>query len=583
MSEKVVGQPVVHKRERALTVVRTGQSGPNADDRPLPDQAVLEVELRQLFDGTIEPGRHGMALHYQPIVDLTTGATRGFEALIRWRHPLYGTIPAPAVIGIAEETGLIRSLGNWVLDRALRDAITYGAAGMHSRYVSVNVSAAQLLAPGFTSHIRRQLMAVDIDPSRLVVEITETLRLHDDNPIWDDLAKLRELGVRIAIDDYGTGYASLSYLRHPIIDLLKLDQTFLADIDDDRSRTILRSLVALTKRLGIELVAEGIQDEATRSLVAEAGCTLGQGHLFAAAMPLADVLRWNPDSVAARPVISATSNSRAIHAITVVDVRVAGSVADPDWMFSNGLEGVELAHRPAQLSTADAFVEIADTLVVDFDLDAFLHIFTERCVQLLHVSAAGLLLTDDQGTPQVAAASSKPAQLLAEFQVQTGRGPAVDCLRTGIPVTVVNLANDQSWPGFTEAAGMVGVAAVHIIPMRLRQEVIGSLTLFSTEPQVLDSSALRVGQALADAATIGLLHQRAVANRDAVSDQLEKALNSRVIIEQAKGIIAERFHIPLDEAFNLLREDARSSHRRFRDVAEAVINNPEELPPPHTS
>jgi EAL domain-containing protein (putative c-di-GMP-specific phosphodiesterase class I) len=582
MSEKVVGRPATDKPQKAIAVMQAGPVTLNADDRPQPDQAVLEAELRELFDGTIQPGRHGMAVHYQPILDLVTGATRGFEALIRWQHPLYGTVPASSVIGIAEGTGLIGSLGNWVLDRALRDAVTFGAAGMRSQYVSVNVSAAQLLAPGFTSHIRRQLVAVDIDPARLIMEITETLRLHDDNPIWDDLAKLRELGVRIAIDDYGTGYASLSYLRHPIIDLLKLDQTFLADIDDDRGRAILRSLIALTKRLGIELVAEGIEDETTRSLLVEAGCTLGQGHLFAPAMPLAEVLLWNPDKIAARPALSATSNHPAIPTVAAADSRVGRPVADPESSFSNGSRDSKSDHRPAQLSTADAFVEIADTLVIDFDLDAFLHVFTERCVQLLHVSAAGLLLADGNGVAQVAAASSTPAQLLAEFQVQTGRGPAVDCLRTGKPVTAANLADDQRWSGFTEAAGMVGVAAVHALPMRLRQEVIGSLTLFSVQPQILDASALRVAQALADAATIGLLHQRAVTDRDAVSERLEKALNSRVIMEQAKGIIAERFRIPLDEAFNLLSEAARSSHRRFRDVAEAVINDPGEFPPRKT-
>ena len=254
----------------------------------------LEFALRDQNAGT--PGdQHGLAVHYQPIVELATRTTQGFEALIRWQHGSRGFIPASEIIDLAERTDLIVPLGDWVLNRALLDAKALGAARSAPRYVSVNVSASQLLQPGFAERTRRRVVAAGLEPSRLVVEITESQIVQDDDHIWDDLADLRELGIQIAIDDYGTGYASLAYLRHPVIDMLKLDRTFLAGIEQPRGRTILQSVVSLTESLGIALVAEGVEDERTRSMLLDSGCTLGQGHLYAAAMPLAAAMEWEPD------------------------------------------------------------------------------------------------------------------------------------------------------------------------------------------------------------------------------------------------------------------------------------------------
>src|SRR5688500_12126665 len=191
----------------------------------------------------------------------------------------------------------------------------------------------------------------------------------------------------------------------------------------------------------------------------------------------------------------------------------------------------------AKVQLADVFVEMADALVDDFDVIDFLHVLTERCVQLLGVSAAGLLLSD-QSTLQVVAASSERTRLLELFQLQTDQGPCVDCFRTGKPVSVADLPSAGRWPQFTAAAAEVGFAAVHALPMRLRTEVIGALNLFDTEPGPLDDGRLRVGQALADVATIGLLQQRAIRRRDVITEQLQIALNSRILIEQAKGVLA---------------------------------------------
>lgn len=236
----------------------------------------------------------------------------------------------------------------------------------------------------------------------------------------------------------------------------------------------------------------------------------------------------------------------------------------------------------AQPLLADVFVEMADTLVDDFDLIEFLHTLTERCVQLLDVDAAGLLLTDRRGTLQVIAASSDRTRLLELFQLQTDEGPCLDCFRTATPVSVADLSAAGRWPRFSAAADEVGFAAVHALPMRLRADVIGALNLFTVEPGALDGGKLRVGQALADIATVGLLQERAIHRRDVVTEQLQTALNSRVLIEQAKGLLAERLHVGVADAFRILRESARSRNRRLSDLAQALVDGTEQLPPPST-
>jgi GAF domain-containing protein len=233
-----------------------------------------------------------------------------------------------------------------------------------------------------------------------------------------------------------------------------------------------------------------------------------------------------------------------------------------------------------EVELADVFVEVADTLVDDFDVIEFLHGLTERCVQVLGVSAAGLLLTDQRDALQVVAASSERTRLLELFQLQTDQGPCVDCFRTGQPVSVADLPSAGRWPRFTAAAAEVGFAAVHALPMRLRAEVIGALNLFDTTPGPIDEGKLRIGQALADVATIGLLQQRAIHRRDTLTEQLEAALRSRILIEQAKGVLAERLHLDVAEAFTLLRASARSHNRRLADLALAIVDGTEQIQPP---
>ena len=226
----------------------------------------------------------------------------------------------------------------------------------------------------------------------------------------------------------------------------------------------------------------------------------------------------------------------------------------------------------AETHLADVFVELSDTLVADFDVIDFLHGLTERCVELLGVSAAGLLLADGQGALQLVAASSEQSRLLELFQLQTEQGPCLDCYHTGAPVTVPDLARAGRWPRFTAAAAEVGFAAVHALPMRLRTDIIGALNLFGAEPGALAPDKLRIGQAMADVATIGLLQQRAIRDRDVVTQQLQNALNSRILIEQAKGVLAERLRISMEDAFTIMRTGARNHNQRLGLVAEAIIS-----------
>ncbi|HZN20685.1 MAG TPA: GAF and ANTAR domain-containing protein [Micromonosporaceae bacterium] len=225
---------------------------------------------------------------------------------------------------------------------------------------------------------------------------------------------------------------------------------------------------------------------------------------------------------------------------------------------------------------AEVFVEMADTLVDDFDLIDFLHRLTVRCVELLEVTAAGLLLSDDRGALQMVAASTEQTRLLELLQLQTDTGPCPECFHTGRAVTVTDLATTAGrWPQFVAAASQIGFASVHALPMRLRTEIIGALNLFDTRPGALSADTIRLGQALADVATIGLLQTRAISRRETLAEQLQTALNTRVIIEQAKGVVAERRQIDMDQSFVLLRTLARSTNRRLSDLSRAVVEGSE--------
>jgi GAF domain-containing protein len=229
---------------------------------------------------------------------------------------------------------------------------------------------------------------------------------------------------------------------------------------------------------------------------------------------------------------------------------------------------------------SETFVELTDTMVADFDVIDFLHLLTDRAARLLDVSAVGLLLADPRGELRVVAASSEAARLLELLQLEGDQGPCLDCYRSGLPVTSADLTADVRWPQFAVAARLAEFSAVQALPMRLRDQVIGALNLFRDSPGGFDPEEVRVGQALADVATIGLLHERSMRRSDALNEQLQSALNSRVVIEQAKGKLAERLNSDMDEAFIVLRDHARSNNRRLSEVARGFIEGTEIIADP---
>ncbi|MFI6096519.1 GAF and ANTAR domain-containing protein [Lentzea sp. NPDC051213] len=222
---------------------------------------------------------------------------------------------------------------------------------------------------------------------------------------------------------------------------------------------------------------------------------------------------------------------------------------------------------------ASAFVDLADTLVADFDVIDFLHTLAARSVQLLDADAAGIMLADQQGGLHVMAASTEEARLLELCELQNNEGPCLDCFRTGLPVACYDPAAMRvTWPTFTERLQQVGFQSAQALPMRLREETIGALNLFRTRPGKLTEADLAIGQAMADVATVGLIQERVIAAGELLAVQLQTALTSRVQLEQAKGVLAQRARLPMDQAFLLMRDYARSHNRRLTDVAAQIID-----------
>ena len=221
---------------------------------------------------------------------------------------------------------------------------------------------------------------------------------------------------------------------------------------------------------------------------------------------------------------------------------------------------------------ARTLVELADTLVAEFDVIELLTLLTDGCVDVLDVGAAGLMLAAPEGDLRVMASSSEAMRVLELFELQSQEGPCLDCYRTGQPVVNQDLATvDGRWPRFAAEALAAGFHSVHALPMRLRGAVIGALNLFHIEPGEMRQADVAAAQAMADVATIGVLQHRAALEAQVLNEQLNHALNSRIVIEQAKGIIAEREGLNMDQAFSTLRNHARFHNLRLVDVAHDVI------------
>jgi GAF domain-containing protein len=218
-------------------------------------------------------------------------------------------------------------------------------------------------------------------------------------------------------------------------------------------------------------------------------------------------------------------------------------------------------------------VELADTLVDDFDVVDLLTLLADRCVEVLDVQAAGIMLAAPDGQLRVMASSSEAMRVLELFEIQAQEGPCFDCHRSGQPVANRDLAGRNGrWPRFAAEALAAGFRSAHALPMRLRGSVIGALNLFRTEEGELQPTELEIAQALADVATIAILQHRAALEAQVLNEQLTHALNSRVVLEQAKGMVAERLNLDMERSFATLRGHARNHNLQLSVVAQAVID-----------
>ena len=247
----------------------------------------LERDLRQALE------RGELALLYQPQVRIATGRTVGVEALLRWNHPERGLVRPAEFIGVAEETGLILPIGEWVLRAACKQARQWHQDGSAELRVAVNLSALQFQQRGLVAVVEKILSDTGVDPDWLVLEITESAAMHDAELTVEVLAMLRAMGLRIAIDDFGTGHASLSYLRQFPIDSLKIDRAFVSDLETSREGSaIVNAIIGLAHGLDLEVVAEGVETEGQLRFLAEHGCEEYQGFLISQALSAVKVPRF---------------------------------------------------------------------------------------------------------------------------------------------------------------------------------------------------------------------------------------------------------------------------------------------------
>ncbi|WP_245593606.1 putative bifunctional diguanylate cyclase/phosphodiesterase [Azospirillum halopraeferens] len=282
-------EDVLRDAEIATAHARTGGGGRYAlFDPAMHTRVVEQVRLEHDLRDALERGE-GLWVAYQPIVEMVTGGLAGFEALVRWNHPERGNIPPGVFIPIAESTGLVVTLGHWVLRDACRrvadwqDKRTPGSAPL---FMSVNLSPIQLGDPGFVHQVRNVLRETGVEPSWLKLELTEGAVMEKAEQSIKLLQQLRGLGIKLSIDDFGTGYSSLSYLHKLPIDSLKVDRSFVSAMhQSEENRAIVRIIIDLARLLGFDVIAEGIETTADANLLRALACDYGQGYHFARPLP----------------------------------------------------------------------------------------------------------------------------------------------------------------------------------------------------------------------------------------------------------------------------------------------------------
>jgi len=271
------------------------------------ERMLIESDLRRALDNA------EMTLHFQPKIDCDTGIARDAEALLRWSHPKRGSVPPATFIPIAEDSGLIIPLGDWVLETACRQIRKFEEAG-HSLTIAVNISIQQFDLPDFASRVLATVAKTGIDPARLELEVTESMAMSDPERARRHMETLKAAGIRFAIDDFGTGYSNLSQLSRLPFDVFKIDRSFVDGLDDPSNRQghlIVRSILALARSLDYETVAEGVETSTQLQFLIGEGCTHAQGFLFCKPLPAGEFLQWlgqnnaNPQFCAKRDKVRA--------------------------------------------------------------------------------------------------------------------------------------------------------------------------------------------------------------------------------------------------------------------------------------
>lgn len=248
-------------------------------------------------------GRAEFQLYYQPIVDLRTGAPSSLEALIRWDHPEYGAISPAEFIPIAEKSGLISVISDWVLDTACAQAAQWHREQRFSGRIAVNLCARELLLPGMVQRVTGALERNRLSPSNLTLELTESTLMESPEKAREIVTELRNLGIAFAIDDFGTGYSSLSYLKQFPANMLKIDRTFVDGLPHDQnSAVIATTIITMARSLGLDVVAEGVESAEQAEFLLEQGCMLAQGYYYCPPLPVADIESLLASDAQARPV-----------------------------------------------------------------------------------------------------------------------------------------------------------------------------------------------------------------------------------------------------------------------------------------
>jgi len=248
----------------------------------------FELKIKENLADAIK--NEEFVLFYQPVVDMKTGKISSLEALVRWNSPIFGFMPPLKFIPICEKTGLIKPLGNWILNRAMEDGKKICENLEYPMDIAINVSAVQFEGENFVSVVKKNLEETKFDPAHLYIEITESSLILSLDNILNILKELKNMGIRILLDDFGTGYSSLNYLENLPIDGVKIDKSFISKIEEvNYKKSILSSIISLVKKMNLDAIVEGVEEESQLRYLEECSCTKAQGYLFSKPIPITEL------------------------------------------------------------------------------------------------------------------------------------------------------------------------------------------------------------------------------------------------------------------------------------------------------